>query len=241
MKRAALSTLALLAVGLLATDPALAQSGRGDGAFQLRVGGFFPSGEGEFWEDTEQIFTIDSSDFDSGVLGLSYVAGMTNFVELGLNADFYEKTVLSAERDFTDEFGDEVLHDTTLSQIPVSVDLRLLPLGRYKHRHRGGGVLQPVIYVGGGIGVSFFEYEEIGDFVGDFGNGPEVFFDRFRDSGSAFSTHVVGGLEFPVSPQFNLMFEARHTWADAELSDDFGGQEIELGGTAAYVGGSFRF
>ena len=37
----------------------------------------------------------------------------------------------SADQDFTDQFGNAILHDTGIRLIPMTVDLRVLPTGRY--------------------------------------------------------------------------------------------------------------
>jgi len=122
------------------------------------------------------------------------------------------------------------------------VDLRFLPGGRYGERGRRSRipVRRPVFYFGGGIGLNIFEYEEVGDFI-DFDLN-EVVFDRFNDSGVSFSTHVLAGVEIPVSPAMGLLIEGKRTWTDEELGSDFAGLgRIELGGTTIYGGLSYTF
>ncbi len=212
----------------------------GDMAFQFRVGGFFLDGESEFWTDAEDTFTLDSSDFDDAIIGLSIVGSFGNHLEAGFNADFYDATVVSAVRGFTDEDGFPILHDSRLRMAPLTVDLRFLPAGRYRVRNQGRLVRQPVFYVGGGAGLVFWEYEEIGDFV-DFSDDT-IFFDRFTDDGASFEVHGLAGVELPIGPAWNLLFEGRYSWVDETLGRDFSGLgEIDLGGMSAYVGASLRF
>ena len=121
------------------------------------------------------------------------------------------------------------------------MDVRLLPTGRF--RNRGGRRVQkPVLYVGAGVGVNFWEYEEVGDLLDFAFDPPEIFFGRFIDRGTAFETHVLAGVELPLGSAASLIFEGRHTWSDDKLNDDFAGLgQIDLGGTSVFVGGSFRF
>jgi len=238
-----LATLGLLFV--LAPAPTPAQpvlDERLANAFQLRLGGFRPSGNSTFWSDNEAVFTLANSDFSDVVVGSSYVATLANHFEVGLNVDFYNSTYPSDYRELVDQAGFPIVHDSTLAMVPLTIDLRLLPAGRYRPAAPGRRALKPVFYVGGGIGLNFWEYSEAGDFI-DFSE-PDlpIFGTTYRDSGTAFLTSATTGLEFPVSPRFQVTFEGRYSWSKAELAGDFGGLgEIDLGGLSLYVGASFRF
>ena len=227
---------------LTATGSVMASGPVGDRAFQFKFGGFFPHGESDFWTETEDVFTLDAGDFDGVQVGFTYLTAMSNNLEVGLNVDFYNETVFSAYRDYTDADGFRIFHDTNLSMVPLSVDVRFLPAGRYGARGSRGQVLvrRPVFYLGGGIGVNFFEYEEVGDFV-DF-DLDEVVFDRFQDTGAAFSAHALAGIEMPVTPNMGLLFEGKYTWVDENLGSDFAGLgDLDLGGTSISVGLSYSF
>ncbi len=243
------TVLVLASVALVAAVGTSAQAGpRGDGevAFQVRLGGFFPDADSDFWDDPIEgdgvfnAFTLDDSDFNDGVFGFSLVNGFNNYFEAGFNVDFFDAENVSAVRGFVDQDGFPILHDSRLRMVPLSIDLRVLPTGRYGARGGGRFVSRPVFYLGGGIGVTYWEYEEIGDFVDQ--TTDEIFFDRFIDSDWAFTTHALAGLEFPVAPTWSLFFEGRYQWVDDEVGGDFAGLgDIDLGGAYAFVGASFRF
>jgi hypothetical protein len=246
MKRTAYR-LAIVVLVLAAAAPAYAQprgSEPSDNSFQFRLGGFFPSGNSEFWDNNERDFTMSSSDFNDGVLGFSYVTSLSNRFELGFNLDFYDSTVRSSYRDFVDQDGFPIFHDTRLRMTPLTVDFRFLPSGRYGYRGRHGEhrVHKPVPYLGAGAGFNFWRYEETGDFLDFSLDPPEVFSDRFKDSGAAFETHVLAGIELPMGPTWGLIFEGRHSWSEVTPSSDFAGLgKLDLGGTSAYVGAAFHF
>jgi hypothetical protein len=242
-------------LGAAAATPARAQghpldAGPLDRAVQFRLGGFFPKAEGGLWEENESVFTLDGSDFNGVAAGFSYVHGATNHVELGLNIDFYGETVLAADRDFTEAgTGAPILHDTDLGLVPLTVDLRFLPAGRYRIRGERR-VLKPVFYVGGGLGFTFWEYEETGDFVDDSDPlFPEIFFDRYKDSGAAFEVHALAGAEIPITPHFHVLLEGRRSWSEAEPDESYaefflnpgGDNDLDLDATWVQAGVSYRF
>jgi hypothetical protein len=211
-------------------------------AVQLRFGYFFPQGDGTLWNDATDRFTLSPDDFNGPSWGLSFVTAINNNVEVGVHGDWYGQTVISEERYFVDEFGFAVVHDTTLEQRPFAVDLRLIPGGRYRAGASGRSVMKPVFYVGAGIGVDIWDYEETGDFVDTGDPTLPIYFGSFRESGETLEARVLAGLELPLSPGFNLLFEGRYSWAEDDLTEDLAGLEsIDLGGAWGFVGASFRF
>ena len=237
MKNKVLRGAAVAAITLwLAMSGALA----GDaGRMQFRIGGFLPDGDDAFWSDVENTFTLDVSEFDDLILGVSFVHPWGDHFEVGFNVDLYDNTVVSAVDGFVDGAGLPILHDTNLTMLPVSMDFRVLPFGH----HRVGKSRQsyrPVLYLGGGIGSVFWEYEEIGEFV-DF-TTDEIFFDHFVDEGVAFATHALAGIELPFSSGWGVMMEVKRTWADDTPGGDFGGLgKLDLGGTTVSAGATLRF
>ena len=213
------------------------------GAFQVRLGGFFPAGGGDVWRDNQEVFTFDIEDMNSAMVGLSLVRSATSWLEFGLNADVYDGSTSSAERGVVDEFGFPVLHDTRLRLVPVTADLRILPGGRRSIAGRGPYAPAPVFYFGGGVGAAFWEYEESGEFVDFATPGLPIFAGTFRADGVALESHLLAGLELPLGPAWGLLFEGRYSWADDQLDNadfpEFG--RLDLGGPSVYVGASFRF
>ena len=225
----------LLTVGM----PALAghRTRQPDRSFQVRLGGFFPDGDSDFWAENESVFTLDASDFDDAVFGLTYSHSFNRFFELDVNADFTDETVVSEYRSFVDISGFPILHDSTLKTSPVTVGIRFLPFGRAK---RGGS--KPVFFLGAGGGINFWSYEEIGDFIDFSDPANPIIFGEFRERGTAFVKYGVCGIELPLAPGFNLGFEARYFSSDDEFKDDFAGLgTLDMSGLAASVSANWRF
>jgi hypothetical protein len=230
----------VLVSGMLVSFSAAAQ----DNSVQFKLGGYFPTGESDFWAQTEDAFTFDVSDLDDWFWSFSFIHSMNNHVELGANFDLYDAWTVSGYRDYVDNRGFQILHDTRLRSYPISVDLRFVPFGRYAIRGpQGRRVQRPVLYLGGGLGANFWEYEEVGDFI-NFGD-PDlpVFFGRFRDSGVAFQAHGLIGVELPFGRRWSFVGEAKYSWSEATLGAGFpvDFRDVDLGGLSVTAGASLRF
>jgi hypothetical protein len=238
-----LAAVAIAAAPLLTLGLAMAAPPGQEGGFNFRFGGFFPSGSSEFWRTNEAAFTLDHSDFNGPTGGVGYTASINNYFEFDVNADFYYGSSRSADRTFVDQDGFPILHDSRLGIYPVTVGFRVLPAGRYGRRGAEGRhyVRRPVPYIGAGIGMAYWQYEEEGDFVA---SDNSIFYDRLTDSGLEFEKHAMLGIEFPVAPEWNITLEVRQSWAEATPSGAFtvvNPGALDLGGTSLFVGGSLRF
>jgi len=249
-----LAAAAFAAASLLTLGPAMAAPPGEDGAFNFRVGGFFPTGNSDFWDEKENNFTLDHSDFNGGIAGVGYTASVNNYFEFDVNADVFGSTHRSSDKDFVDDNGDLILHDTTLSILPITVGFRVLPIGRYSRRGAEGRryVRRPVPYFGAGVGMAYWEYEEKGDFVfldPAAPTGVSISYDRIKDTGLEFEKHAKVGIEFPIAPEWNVTLEVRRSWAEAKLGEAFPStalstsdpRELDLGGASVYLGASLRF
>ncbi len=239
---------ALVLMLLVLPASVIAQPGPPGRSFQFRVGGFFPSGGGDLWDDNEEVFTQEISDFNDFIWGMSFVAPVSNHLEIGINLDFYNSRASSAYRDFFFPSNFPIFHDTKLDEAPLIVDARWFPAGRYRIRSGGCRVLRPAFFLGAGLGANFWEYEEVGEFINcSLGCGPNdppppIFPGRFKDSGTAFQVQLSAGLELPINPGFNVIFEGRHAWSSDAMGGNFAGfGDIELGGTSLLIGAAFRF
>jgi outer membrane protein W len=237
-----LAPAAIAAATMLSAGASAAPPGQ-DGAFNFRSGFFFPAGSGDFWKANEAAFTLDKSDFNGLTGGVGYTASITNYFEFDANADFYAASQRSADRQFTDQFGNPILHDTRLSIFPVTVGFRVLPAGRYTRRGAEGKhyVRRPVPYFGAGIGIAYWQYEEEGDFVA---SDLSIVYTRLKSSGLEFEKHANVGIEFPVAPDWNITFEIRRSWAEATPGASFATVNpgtLDLGGVSLFLGASWRF
>jgi opacity protein-like surface antigen len=209
----------LLAAVMLLPAPAHAEQ-----ALNLSLGGFAVTGEdarvdGDVLYENRDILAFDINDFNTGSVGLDWLLPVGEFVEVGAGIGFTRRTVPSVYDDFVNRDGSEIEQDLRLRIVPMSLTARVLPFGHSRS-------VQP--YVGGGLGVFAYRYSEVGDFV-DF-TDRSVFSDRFVASGTALGPVALGGIRFALGDTWSLGGEVRYQKAEADLSDEFLGPKLDLGG-----------
>ena len=163
---------------------------------------------------------FEVGDFNFATFGGEWLFGLTEFIEGGVGAGFYQRTVPTVYADFTHSDPSELEQDLKLRVVPLTATVRFLPLGH--------GSVQP--YVGAGIGLFNWRYSEVGEFV-DFSDN-SIFSARYRASGNAVGPVVLGGIRLPVSDVWMVGGELRWQKAEGTIdnAEDFLGDRIDLGG-----------
>lgn len=220
---------------LLAALPALAQRGgrryypEREGAFRIHLGAFQPEGDSEYWVNKEEDFTGSVDDFENVSFGLDYLLPLSNRLSVMFSGSLYEGDTTNAYRDFEDNFGDRIRHDTTLGIASGTVGLLL-------HLTGPDFAIQP--YIGAGGGGYAWELEESGDFVD---RNLDIFSADLRSEGVAFGYYWLAGLEAPITPRLSIFAEGRWTRVDDDLSDDLENLgTIDLGGREFAAGLSWN-
>jgi len=173
---------------------------------------------------------FDVSDFNGGAIGAEWLVGLGDYLEAGASIGFSQRTVPSIYEFLTNEDQSEIEQDLKLRLVPIAATVRYVPTGRRSS-------VQP--YIGAGVGVISWRYTETGSFVDVFTD--EIFNARFADSGTEFAPIILGGVRFPVEDNFLIGGEVRWQDADGELSTDFVGERIDLGGITYQAVLHFRF
>lgn len=223
---------------LLAALPALAQRGghgsrryypERDGAFRIHLGAFLPEGDSEYWVNKERDFTGSIDDFENASFGVDYLLPLSNRLSVMFSGSLYEGDTTNAYREFEDNFGDLIRHDTTLGIASGTVGLLL-------HLTGPDVAIQP--YIGAGGGGYAWELEESGDFVD---RNLDIFSADLRSEGVAFGYYWLAGLEAPITPRLSIFAEGRWTRVDDDLSDDLDDLgTIDLGGREFAAGLSWN-
>jgi opacity protein-like surface antigen len=171
----------------------------------------FPSASGD-------ALFFQVKDFNGATVGGEWLVGVGDFLEAGVGASFYQRTVPSVYADVFRDDGFEIAQDLKLRVIPLTATVRFLPIGR--------GSVEP--YVGAGIGAFNWRYSETGEFVDSEGF---TFRDSFSDSGTAVGPVVLGGIRFPIADLWSVGGEVRYQKAEGKV-DGRGllGDKIDLGG-----------
>jgi opacity protein-like surface antigen len=220
MKRV-LATVAVLVVVAVAV-PAAA------GSLEVRIGAFIPRAQSLLFEDTADLYDTETSDWTGVTGGLEYRQRLAETLEVGVHLDGYSRELHTSYREFVRDSGGEIRQTLKLTTAPLGVTLRFVPGDRH-------AAIQP--YLGAGVDIVFWEYEEFGSFIDFFDDDEIVEFDSFISDGAAPAAHVAGGLRVALSPDIGLSAEARYLFAGkVEMGDDFRGSELDLAGASATLG-----
>lgn len=189
---------------------------------------------------TEQL-TIEKGDFDSFLFGTDASFAVASRIDLVAGFEITRASMTSEYRDFEDENGLPIVQDTRLTIVPLTVSARLYLTPRGREISRYAFVPSRVRpYVGGGVGVVWYELEQVGDFVDFVDLG--IFTSAFRSSGWGFASHAFGGVEVGLTPRWFLSMEGRYLWSDADLGEDYVSFEpIDLSGARVGAGIGFSF
>lgn len=202
---------------------------------KLHVGLLTPDGDSEFFDENSQVFTGDPGDLeDTSFTGdLEWALSPNTGVVFSLGS--FKGTQRQSYLDFTDEFGGEIEHQSSLRVAPMTIGLNFYLAGRDSR-------ISP--YVGAGAGFYWWRYREVGDFIlfGDTAADDEIIFDDFESDGTTIGYYLSAGVDFRITPMTSLFVEGRWHDADDEMADDFDGfGTIDLSGRDVSFGLAWRF
>jgi len=172
---------------------------------------------------------FDIKDFNNVTVSGEWLISLNPMFEVGVGVGFYQKSVPAVYADLVADDGSEIQQDFKLRAVPVTGIIRFLPTGRRS-------AVQP--YIGAGIAVIAWRYNETGEFVDTSSN---IFRGNFEDSGTSVGPVVVGGVRFPLSTGFAFGGEIRYQRAEGSLNGDFNGTKVDLGGLTYQASFVFRF
>ncbi len=180
-----------------------------------------------------EALAFDIKDFNGALFGAEYLFPLGDYMEAGVGAGYYQRTVPSVYRDVTNVNGSEIEQDLKLRIAPLTATVRFLPLGR-------GASVEP--YVGAGIGVFNWRYSETGEFV-DFSDG-SIFRENYVAKGNAVGPVIFAGVRAPVADVWTVGGEFRSQRAEGDTDSAESGllaDKIDLGGWSANFTFGFRF
>lgn len=241
-----------LAAALVPAAPAAAQNPdflfhRPTGTVSFFGGWAMHRESSDLFDFVREELTIERGDFNAPVLGGDVAFHLMDRLDAVLGLEWAGTERRSAYRDWVED-GRPIEQTTRFSWTRVNAGgrLYLLPRGQ----SYGSLAWVPTRwspFVGGGGGITWYTFEQHGDFVDfmtmDDPEGPVIFTDRFRTSRNGASAHALGGLEVSLTRRVVLRGEYRYNWGSAPVDsrafDDFG--PIDLSGHRATIGIATRF
>ncbi|HXU44238.1 MAG TPA: outer membrane beta-barrel protein [Thermoanaerobaculia bacterium] len=231
-KRARISLLLLAAVA--SSAPVLAQGPAGlDQAIRLRLGGFRPEGDSQYWTDKARDFTGSAADLEDTIGGVDYRYEFTPHWALLVSGSSYVGHDDPEYRSFTDSRGQPVRHRATLAIDSTTAGIVVYLTGP-------DAAFRP--YVGAGGGMYSWRLEEDGRFIDFNPPPPTVFRADSRAEGTAFGNFWLAGFEVPIGWHWGFFAEGRWHQVEDDLNRDFADfGKIDLSGRDVSAGVTYRF
>lgn len=251
--RVACRALAVAMVTSLVAAPALAAPAeRGQASpdfrfsapnmtFGLRAGWTFNRADSDVYDFMVEELTLEKSDFNAPTFAADLGWRLSERLDMVFGFEYSSRSTRSEYRGYTDELGIPIVQDTRLSQVPLTLSLKLY-LGS-RGRRVGQYAWVPadfVPYVGGGAGFTYYRLEQEGEFV-DF-TDDTIFESLFESHGWTVSGHAFAGVDIKLNPSLGLVLEGRYQFASDDLTGSFVGFEpIDLSGLRAMAGVNWKF
>lgn len=255
MIRASWARIAKVGVGvpsLCLLVPALASAQGGPGFLfkQPTVTLKFETGYGiqrtgsDIFEFTREKYTVGSRDFDAPYVGGEVAVRVNERWDVALGVGVVQNSVSSEYRLWVDQDSLPIEQVTEFRTLPITLSAKYYFSDRGRRIGRFAWVPNTLTpYVGAGVGVVSYRFEQSGDFI-DFDTPDNaIFYDQLTSSGEAALLRGLAGVTLSLGKQFELTGEARYDLASADLSERFfnGFEPIDLSGFRAVVGIALRF
>jgi hypothetical protein len=194
--------------------------GRPRASLGIRGEWVFASAGSDIFDFVTQQLTLEKSSFNAPGFGAELSINVTPRVDVVAGFDIAKSSTPSEYRAFVDNRNLPIQQETSLRQSNLfgSIKFAVIPRGRTISRF--AWIPSTIVpYVGGGGGLTNYDFKQIGDFV-DFSDN-RVFAESFRSHGWAPTAHVFGGTDIQVYKRVFLSLEGRYVWAKAKLDADF--------------------
>ena len=211
----------------------------------LRGNWVFASAGSDIYDFVTELLTIEKSSFNTPAIGGEVSLSITPRLDVSVGIEHSNESIDSEYRDQVERLPDgstaPILQSTSLkhSNLYGSARFALRPRGRQISR-LAWIPSSFVPYVGAGVGISKYRFQQDGDFVNFVNN--QIFADFYKSEGWTPSFHVLGGTDIHVYKRVFASLEGRYMWADAPLHRKFVGFDpIDLGGFRFGAGLNFVF
>jgi opacity protein-like surface antigen len=206
----------------------------------VRGGYARPTAGSDVFDDVTSQLSLDKSDFGSLSVGADVAFGITERLDLTLDAGYSRSNRKSDFRDFIDNNNLPIEQTTSFERIPLTANLKFNLASPGQRIGQLAWIPSRVVpYVGAGVGVMHYRFKQEGDFV-DF-NTNAVFPATFDGQDWAFIEQAMAGVQYNFTPMLGLTLDARYLHGRGDLGQAFRDYDkIDLSGATASVGLSVR-
>jgi len=203
-----------------------------DQSFNIKIGLFHPSQDSDLWAQNRDELIFNKADMLNIQIALEYEKFINKLISIAIEGGYYDKEYYTQFQDWEFTDGSPILHNIGLEIAYLEVDLKFYILG-----HKD--VFNP--YIGGGVGVYYWNYIQWGDFIDEI-EGTVLEDQNAQTSTYTPGANLKGGFVLKVNRRIGLSFEAKYQYLKGELSSFFEGfDKFDLSGLNYRVGLSFMF
>jgi opacity protein-like surface antigen len=209
----------------------------------FRGGWAFNRSKGEIYDVLTDELTLSKSDFDAPAFTVDFSWRLTSWLDAVIGFEYSSRKRNSEVRDPPDPRGLPIAQSTRLTQVPLTLSLKIYPIGRGEQVGQYAWIRKAVVpYIGGGIGGTWYELKQKGEFFGTDPSGkPVIFEDVFTSDDWTFAQHAFAGVDIKLTRSFGLILEGRYYWADADVQGDYVDfNSIDLDGARAMIGFNWK-
>jgi hypothetical protein len=237
-----------LAAAFAAPGLLVAQGGPGflfrdpHGSIRLETGYGLQLANSDIFDFYHDELTVSRKDFDAPYLGAEIAARVGQRWDVAVGVGFSRSSKASEFRDWVDNNENPIEQVTALRTVPVTLSAKYYLAERGRSVGRFAWVPNTVTpYVGAGVGVVSYRFEQTGDFV-DFAS-LDIFYDQYVSTGQAALLRGLAGVSVSLGGQFELTGEARYQHAQGELGNRFDefDDSLDLSGVQGVIGIAIRF
>ncbi len=205
-------------------------------SFAARGGWSVAGAKSEIFEFVQDQLTVEKGDFNAPVWILDFAYRINPRLDAMFRFGYCGASVDSESRDYVDQDDNPILQTTELKKVPLTGNVKFYLMPRGREISRFAYVPESFVpYVGGGGGLLWYRFRQVGDFV-DF-DDMSIFPDTFNSVGWAPTLNIFGGVDIKLSPRLFLAVEASYDWAKSDMGEDFVDFDpIDLSGFALTAG-----
>lgn len=186
----------------------------------LKIGLFQPAMNSDLWDINMENLALNKQDMQNIYYAVEYELFFNPIFSLSLEAGHYNKEHYSQYKDYEYDDGSPIYQNLALRITSFEFDLKIYPIG---HKY----TFNP--YIGAGLGIHSWHYEQWGDFI--------HFDDMTVEEGYADTrTYTLGfnakaGFLFKITRSVGISFETRYLYLKGQLSSLFEGfNKFDLSG-----------
>jgi hypothetical protein len=251
-----LALLAGLVAALVAPPAALAQGGPGflfdrpRVSLGIRTGYILPTISSPLFDDARQWYNLNRFDFDAPYLGGEIAARVSERWDVALGGGWSRAASRSHYRQFVEEVGGtpvEIEQENRFQTVSATLGARYYLSDRGRRIGRFAWVPSAITpFVGAGAGVTWYELEQVGDFVDQADpacpDACPIYTDLLRTDGSGATLYAGLGADVSLGKQVYLSAEGRYSLGNAGVSGQYAAyDDIDLSRLQLIAGISLRW